>query len=196
MEYKIGNGTGTEFWYDPWINGCTIMEKFSRVKMRDSDIPRNFKVADLWRNNRWDFPDPIDEASSEVWEFIKQNYRLRDDIVDSIEWNVLKNDKFSISRTWKIYRTDYNSLPWFKIVWGKNYVPKHSFILWLAIKNRLKTKDKLKRWGVTPDDHCVLCILLLKFGKPWLPFEESIRTLDLGEELSVGLAERALERAS
>ncbi|XP_050207432.1 uncharacterized protein LOC126656852 [Mercurialis annua] len=109
-----------------------------------------------------------------------------------MKWNVLKNNKFSISKTWKVYRTDYNSLPWFKIVWGKNSIPKHSFILWLAIKNRLKTKDKLKRWGVTPDDHCVLCILLLKFGKPWEPFAESIRTLGPGEELSVGLAERAL----
>ncbi|XP_050207431.1 uncharacterized protein LOC126656851 [Mercurialis annua] len=66
LDYKIGNGSGTEFWYDPWINGCTIMEKFPRVKMRDSDIPRNSKIAALWKNSRWDFPDPIDEASSEA----------------------------------------------------------------------------------------------------------------------------------
>ncbi|XP_050237995.1 uncharacterized protein LOC126687475 [Mercurialis annua] len=37
------------------------------------------------------------------------------------------------------------------------YIPKHSFIAWLAIKGKLRTRDKLKSWGCVDDDGCVLC---------------------------------------
>ncbi|XP_050207380.1 uncharacterized protein LOC126656805 [Mercurialis annua] len=75
IEYKFGNGTNTNFWDDPWVQGCTMMEKFPRVKMRDTDIPNHTTDADLWRNNRWEFPDPSDEATEEAWEFIRHNIR-------------------------------------------------------------------------------------------------------------------------
>lgn len=36
-------------------------------------------------------------------------------------------------------------------------VPKQSFILWMACKNKLLTREKLRRWGFIDDDSCVLC---------------------------------------
>ncbi|XP_050211672.1 uncharacterized protein LOC126661835 [Mercurialis annua] len=120
----MGNGARTEFWNDPWVQGNTMMETFPRVKIRDTDIPRNTKAADLWRNGACDFPDPIDEASEEAWNYIKEHH---------------------------------SGPHWFKIVWGKNSIPMHNFIHWLALKIRLRIKDQLKNWGVTPDNVCVHC---------------------------------------
>ncbi|XP_050211423.1 uncharacterized protein LOC126661614 [Mercurialis annua] len=157
IDYRMGDGSRTEFWNDPWIQGCTLMEKFPRVKMKDTDIQRNTKVAALWRNNRWDLPDPSDEATDEAWDYIKLNYSLNCNAEDKIEWKVVDHNNFSISKTWKEYKNSFDGVPWFKIVWGKNSIPRHNFILWLALKCRLKTKDKLKAWGVTTDDHCELC---------------------------------------
>ncbi|CAI8616178.1 unnamed protein product [Vicia faba] len=36
-------------------------------------------------------------------------------------------------------------------------IPKHSFIAWLAVQNRLKTRDRLKKMQIIMDSTCMLC---------------------------------------
>ncbi|XP_050229214.1 uncharacterized protein LOC126678354 [Mercurialis annua] len=43
------------------------------------------------------------------------------------------------------------------MLWSPGYVPKHSFIAWLAVQNKLRIKDKLKAWGSIDNDICGLC---------------------------------------
>ncbi|XP_050236725.1 uncharacterized protein LOC126686631 [Mercurialis annua] len=43
------------------------------------------------------------------------------------------------------------------IVSGKRNVPRYSFTTWLALKNKLNTRDKLHKWGTIPDDKCCFC---------------------------------------
>uniref|UniRef100_A0A2P2IQZ4 Reverse transcriptase zinc-binding domain-containing protein n=1 Tax=Rhizophora mucronata TaxID=61149 RepID=A0A2P2IQZ4_RHIMU len=50
-----------------------------------------------------------------------------------------------------------NQIEWFELVWGSCQFPKHSFIAWLAILNRLSTKDRLLRKGTTTDFAHSLC---------------------------------------
>ena len=42
-------------------------------------------------------------------------------------------------------------------MWSTFNVPKHAFISWLAILNRLRTKDKLRALGITMDESCAFC---------------------------------------
>ncbi|XP_056695649.1 uncharacterized protein [Spinacia oleracea] len=58
----------------------------------------------------------------------------------------------------------YNSLlpvnarqPWATVIWDRLGVPKHRFITWLAMLDRLNTKEKLMKIGVTDDNLCLLC---------------------------------------
>ncbi|KAJ0969747.1 hypothetical protein J5N97_022624 [Dioscorea zingiberensis] len=46
---------------------------------------------------------------------------------------------------------------WSKLVWSRSNLPKHSFIFWLALLNRLQTRDKLCKWNVTNSLTCPLC---------------------------------------
>lgn len=46
---------------------------------------------------------------------------------------------------------------WHQLVWQKDQIARYSFICWLVCKDRLRTKNKLYRWGVVEDDRCVLC---------------------------------------
>ena len=46
---------------------------------------------------------------------------------------------------------------WSKVVWHRSSLPKARFIFWMAMLNKLKTKDHLMRIDVTPDDCCPLC---------------------------------------
>ncbi|KAF4360323.1 hypothetical protein F8388_005735 [Cannabis sativa] len=46
---------------------------------------------------------------------------------------------------------------WSQQVWGRSNTPKDSFISWIAIQNRLKTRDRLLQIGLSGDDQCVSC---------------------------------------
>lgn len=49
------------------------------------------------------------------------------------------------------------TVPWAKIVWYTNNIPKHSFITWMAMRKALKTLYKLEEWGLRNSSVCVLC---------------------------------------
>ncbi|XP_056698474.1 uncharacterized protein [Spinacia oleracea] len=48
-------------------------------------------------------------------------------------------------------------VPWTNAVWDKLSIPKHRFISWLAMLERLNTKDILVKMGITADMLCFLC---------------------------------------
>ena len=64
--------------------------------------------------------------------------------------------RFSTSNVWKDVRGNGNRVCWKDLVWHSNCIPKHTFILWLAIKTRLCTQDRLaKRYP----NNCFTCSL-------------------------------------
>jgi len=44
-----------------------------------------------------------------------------------------------------------------EFVGGSHFAPKHAFISWLAVRNRLTTKEKLAQWGYQGNLLCVYC---------------------------------------
>lgn len=46
---------------------------------------------------------------------------------------------------------------WRDIVWQLLTTPKHAMVMWMAIKGRLATKDRLVRFGASVDACCCLC---------------------------------------
>ncbi|KAH0679246.1 hypothetical protein KY284_020331 [Solanum tuberosum] len=54
--------------------------------------------------------------------------------------------KFSIKKMYKLLLGDLPKVSWRKMVCNNMGCPKWKFILWLALKGRLQTKDKLGQW--------------------------------------------------
>ncbi|XP_071714993.1 uncharacterized protein [Rutidosis leptorrhynchoides] len=49
---------------------------------------------------------------------------------------------------------------WYSIVWFPQSVPRFSFIMWLVVKEKLKTQDRLKAWDIgTAQNMNALCAL-------------------------------------
>lgn len=46
---------------------------------------------------------------------------------------------------------------WYIIVWHKHRIPKCVFITWLTLHERILTKDRLQRLGISADQTCILC---------------------------------------
>ena len=60
---------------------------------------------------------------------------------DIVFWKTGTNvlTKYSTKQVWKDMKGNWPSVDWYNIVWFSQLIPKHAFVLWLAIKK--KTND-------------------------------------------------------
>ncbi|KAE8700677.1 GDSL esterase/lipase APG [Hibiscus syriacus] len=63
----------------------------------------------------------------------------------------------TIKDFWLQIRNREEKISWHKLIWFPFYIPKFNIITWMALLNRLPTKDRLIRMGFEIDDKCVLC---------------------------------------
>ncbi|GAB2301430.1 hypothetical protein Dimus_039250 [Dionaea muscipula] len=46
---------------------------------------------------------------------------------------------------------------WWKLIWGTAMEPRASMLLWLVSRDRLRTRDRLRKIGLVVDEMCLLC---------------------------------------
>ena len=76
---------------------------------------------------------------------------------DIIRWLPSPNGIYSAASAMESFRTHHSLVPWFNIVWFPQNIPRMGFILWLAIKGRLSTLDRVQRYDPQVIATCVLC---------------------------------------
>ncbi|XP_071704788.1 uncharacterized protein [Rutidosis leptorrhynchoides] len=64
---------------------------------------------------------------------------------------------YSTHQAWEDLKPNYPIIPWHHVIWFPQANPKHAFIMWLVIKERLTTQDKLKQWYPNKSYSCDLC---------------------------------------
>lgn len=75
---------------------------------------------------------------------------------DDVVWAPIKNGQYTLREMYELIRSSKTPWEW-SLVWVKAKIPRHAFILWMALKGGLKTIQKLKARGVVNSDICVLC---------------------------------------
>ena len=63
--------------------------------------------------------------------------------------------RFCSKAAYEFFRPRKGNLTWPKVVWHTSIIPKHSFILWLGLKGRLLTRDKMQEFS--DEKICPLC---------------------------------------
>lgn len=63
--------------------------------------------------------------------------------------NGVKLKQYSASQTWEQCRPRELPKDWSEAVWFNGCVPKHAFNMWIAQLDRMPTRSRLSRWGVT-----------------------------------------------
>ncbi|GJY39799.1 putative reverse transcriptase domain, reverse transcriptase zinc-binding domain protein [Tanacetum coccineum] len=107
----------------------------------------NGKKASTWFDT-WDDPGPLMDQLT---------YRtinvLLDDYQDVLFWRT-QNDlvkEFSVQEVWHAVRERGADIEWYHLVWSTYGIPRHSIHLWIVIRKRLKTQDRLRQWDVGSD---------------------------------------------
>ena len=155
VKYKIGNGNATFLWHDPWLPCGSLYDNYGSDVIRYAAIPLHSKTQAIIDRYEWDWP----VASSWELDEIKAATALLpppSSANDTVSWIPSTTGGFVMSHTWDYLRGDHPRVPWHHLVWFTGNIPRHSFIVWLAMLNKLSTQDRI--WKFTPGPlACVLC---------------------------------------
>ncbi|XP_047335405.1 uncharacterized protein LOC124938929 [Impatiens glandulifera] len=72
-------------------------------------------------------------------------------------WKAEKNGKNKSSAIWNIIRERGQIVSWTSLVWSSKIILRHRFILWLAFRGKLSTRDRIFAYMDILDANCVLC---------------------------------------
>mgnify|MGYP000921785166 CR=1 FL=1 len=75
---------------------------------------------------------------------------------DTLIWCVSPDGKFNLKHTWGHFNTGHSRVPWCNLVWKAGGPPRHAFVFWLAVQNKLSTHDRIHKFTRGPLA-CVLC---------------------------------------
>jgi hypothetical protein len=64
---------------------------------------------------------------------------------------------FESPEIWEQLRTKDPVVGWYKIVWFSSAIPRHSFILWLVLRDALSTKERMCMWSFECPSVCLFC---------------------------------------
>nr|GEX21087.1 hypothetical protein [Tanacetum cinerariifolium] len=70
--------------------------------------------------------------------------------------------RFSFANVWESIRQRSDEVDWYNVDWFSHQIPRHVIHVWLVIKCKLKTQDKLRQWNVSSNTNlnllqCLLC---------------------------------------
>lgn len=154
IKYQVGLGSQFLFWHDPWLDNVPLLARFDNTIISIAETSQWAKVGDFITNQHWSLP-----PSNHTWviDLREQVGAVNIGTLDKITWDGCLIHDAALSFIWNSIRSPGARPLWLDAVWHPLAVPKCSFLLWLALKNRLLTKERMLNFSMTTDLMCVLC---------------------------------------
>ncbi|KAK4384351.1 putative ribonuclease H protein [Sesamum angolense] len=134
IEFKIGDGESFSLWHDPWHSLDPLIKRFPRGPGRMS-IPEEAKLSAVLVDGDWSWPLITDMECIEILHLLPTVHNGNNPIL----WH---GGNFSTKVVCDIFRMIGPKVGWYSLLLGPCKVPRYSFVLWLAILDKLSTMDK------------------------------------------------------
>jgi len=158
----VGNGHNTLFWTDRWLHGCSIENLAPNVF---KCIPARLRKSRTVREALLDLTWVSDIRGALGWLGLVEYLELWDVLTDVVlqdtedihHWKFEASGLFSSRSAYRaFFAGSVGFEPW-KRLW-KSWAPsKCKTFVWLAIRNRCWTADRLQKRGLPHPDCCPLC---------------------------------------
>ncbi|XP_022015029.1 uncharacterized protein LOC110914549 [Helianthus annuus] len=158
---KVGDGSRTSAWYDTWSNLGPLSNILTPRVISNVGFQLDAKVKDVHENGSWSWP----MAWRDLYPVLIQR--------DHITLNPVERDEicwkdgselldYSSTNVWHSIRFREQDVNWVKIVWFPQCIPKHAFLMWLILRRKLLTQDKILQWEFSRRKNmnmmcCALC---------------------------------------
>ncbi|KAL2225756.1 UNVERIFIED_CONTAM: putative mitochondrial protein [Sesamum indicum] len=148
VEYRIGDGSDFFLWKDPWHHLGPLLDRFPRGP-NSLGLHESTMLCSVICEGHWHWPLITDMECVEITHVLPRIHGGTDRII----WKGSSGKP----TTQDVYRAMIPAGPkvgWISLLSGSLKIPRHLFILWLAILEKLATTDKpwLSHLG-----GCVLC---------------------------------------
>lgn len=154
---EVNNGRGTSLWFDAWSDMGRLFDIVGARGCIDMGLSQSATVEAAMtrrqRRHRYDIYIMIEEAVN------KQRTKMNageDVIVWKQNLDTFK-PRFNTKSTWLLIHESKPQVDWYSTVWFPSSTPKYSFMVWIAMHNRLSTGDKMLLWNSGINLGCVLC---------------------------------------
>ncbi|XP_031261055.1 uncharacterized protein LOC116119264 [Pistacia vera] len=141
---RVGDGKSTSLWHDTWHPLRPLHDIIASRIVYESRLSHQAKVSDVVVEGQWTWPTTIQKAFPQV---VNQAAIIPSNLPqDVVVWRSSddRNVRFYSRQAWLDIAPASNSVPWSSIVCIGTSIPRHSFILWLAIRQKLLTQDKMQ----------------------------------------------------
>lgn len=140
IKFEVGNGKLIHLWLDNWHPFGPLYEKYGFRIIYDSQSCLESRLNSIIWNGNWRWKPARSKALVDIQSKLPE-VPIRD--VDKPFWTLSRRGVFVSAKTWEHMRQKKQEVNWWSVVWFPQAIPKQSFILWLAILNRLTTGESL-----------------------------------------------------
>ncbi|XP_022015101.1 uncharacterized protein LOC110914623 [Helianthus annuus] len=164
---SIQSGRQTNAWSDNWCT-CSPLRSFITPRtIARAGFSLNTSVADLLDDNgQWRWPQEWYDLFPVLINL--DSVHLVPELEDRFRWKDLEGNLrfFGSWEVWNNLRHRDNKVIWVNSVWFSQCIPRHSFHLWLVIKNKLKTQDRMAVWEAGSATNLrLMCCPLCKYDR-------------------------------
>ncbi|KAL2252867.1 UNVERIFIED_CONTAM: hypothetical protein Sindi_0081400 [Sesamum indicum] len=148
VNYQIGNGGRFYIWQDPWHHLGPLIEQFPRGP-NHLGIEKSAKINSMISAGEWHWPPITDFECLEITHNLPCIIGREDRVV----WR-FDGGQPTTQALYRLFDPPEPKVEWSLLLSGSLKIPRHSFILWLAILGKLSSTDKpwLSHLGA-----CILC---------------------------------------
>ena len=137
LKYEVGDRKKIFLWHDHWHPDGVLYLKYGHRIINDAASKTDARVDSVLIDKQWHWrPARSEELVSVQSKLFSINLREEDKAL----WSVSSSGRFSCAATWNELRTKGNEVNWWNLIWYSLNIPRHSFIGWLAILNKLPLK--------------------------------------------------------
>lgn len=158
---NIVSGQQALFWHDNWTSSGPLILLTCHTGPMVTGISLLSTVSEAVSGSSWALPRGR-HAITRMLRSALQNIppSTGNTQPDEFMWKNGLHDvpgAFSSSKTYQSIQQTLPEVPWHRAVWFKERIPKHSFIYWVLMRDRLPTKDRMRNWGLNVNPECPLC---------------------------------------
>lgn len=160
---QIGSGIIATFWHDNWTSFGPLIELVGERGPLVTGIHIDAVVSEALNREGWwlDRSRSRSPTITLLRAYLPNAQEvINSEVDDTFVWfpELGRGDgSFSASATWRAFHHYPTVVFWHKAVWFTGRILKHAFITWIAVRDRMVTRDRLRSWGLTVPANCVLC---------------------------------------
>jgi hypothetical protein len=150
LTFRVADGSNIFLWFDSWHPAECLFDWYGYRIVYDAGSAIGPKLSSIIRNGEWYWPSARSDNLIEIQRRLPKVAIGREDLP------VWKASKwvYSYAETWDQLRVKLPIVDWHKVVWFSLAIPKHAFILWLALRDALVTKENMCSWGFNVSSVC------------------------------------------